>query len=61
MNAGHPDCPRCQGTGSYLAHYGRGYYRDGSFGHNRWKDCTCYPDDDIEDLPQPVEPTGEPF
>jgi hypothetical protein len=37
----NPDCPRCKGEGFYLAHEGRGYYHDGSFGHNVWEDCHC--------------------
>jgi hypothetical protein len=57
----HPNCPRCKGAGFYLTHYGRGYYHDGSYGHNRWEDCTCFSDDDEDELPQPVTPTGEPF
>lgn len=37
----HPNCPRCNGDGFYLAHEGQGYMRDGSFSHNRWEDCRC--------------------
>jgi len=33
------NCPHCKGAGFYLKHEGRGYYRDGSFGHNQWEDC----------------------
>ena len=57
----HPQCPRCKGEGFYLRRHGRGYYSDGSFGHNQWEDCTCYADDDVERLPAPIEPSGEPF
>lgn len=36
-------CPDCNGQGFYLKHEGKGYYRDGSFGHNVWEDCRpCY-------------------
>lgn len=52
----HPDCPRCKGQGFYLRRTGRGYYRDGSFGHNDWRDCTCRAHDKPEDLPEAVEP-----
>lgn len=37
----NPDCPKCKGEGFYLAYEGKGYYRDGSFGHNVWEDCHC--------------------
>ena len=37
----NPNCPKCRGQGFYLAYAGRGYYSDGSFGHNQWKDCNC--------------------
>ena len=57
----HPDCPQCKGEGFYLSHYGRGYYHDGSFGHNRWDDCFCDFEDDVADLPPPFQPTGEQF
>jgi ribosomal protein S27AE len=57
----HPECPRCKGEGFYLAHHGRGYYRDGSFGHNQWRDCDCDASDDLEDLPAAVVPSGDPF
>lgn len=53
--------PRCNGTGSYLTHYARGYYHDGSFGHNQWEECTCFADMDVKDLPDPVQPTGDQF
>lgn len=52
----HPDCPRCKGEGFYLNREGRGYYRDGSFGHNDWRDCTCDPWMKPERLPQAVDP-----
>lgn len=39
----HPDCPLCKGDGFYLHREGHGYYRDGSFGHNQWRDCDCRP------------------
>ena len=32
-------CPDCNGKGFYLKHEGRGFYADGSFGHNQWADC----------------------
>jgi len=54
----HPECPRCEGVGFYLAHAGHGYYRDGSFGHNQWEDCDCYPSMPVADLPAPVNPRG---
>lgn len=57
----HPDCPRCKGEGFYLLRHGRGFYRDGSFGHSQWEDCTCRSYDDPKSLPAAVEPTGEPF
>lgn len=57
----HPQCPRCKGEGFYLAHHGRGYYSDGSFGHNQWRDCDCDPWMPVERLPKRVEPTGEAF
>lgn len=50
----HPQCPRCHGAGFYLKREGRGYYPDGSFGHNEWEDCTCDAADEIERLPQPA-------
>ena len=37
----NPDCKRCHGEGFYLAYEGKGYYPDGSFGHNIWEDCHC--------------------
>jgi hypothetical protein len=37
----NPDCMRCHGEGFYVAYEGKGYYRDGSFGHNIWEDCHC--------------------
>lgn len=49
----HPKCPRCKGQGFYLRSEGRGYYRDGSFGHNQWADCTCSPYTPEDKLPQP--------
>lgn len=52
----HPACPRCKGEGFYLRSEGRGYYRDGSFGHNQWADCICRYYDDAERLPAPIEP-----
>lgn len=55
----HPECPRCKGEGFYLRRHGRGYYRDGSFDHNDWQDCTCHRDDDVKYLPAAVEPKGE--
>lgn len=55
----HPKCPRCKGQGFYLRHHGQGYYRDGSFGHNQWEDCTCDPYMDEADLPAAVKPTGD--
>ncbi|MBO9437303.1 hypothetical protein J7354_01385 [Sulfitobacter sp. R18_2] len=54
----HPDCPRCKGQGFYLAYAGRGYYPDGSFGHNQWKDCWCDPWQKPETLPAAVNPGG---
>ncbi len=51
----HPDCPRCKGQGFYLRASGRGYMRDGSFEHNAWQDCDCYPHMDARYLPKPVE------
>ena len=53
----HPDCPRCKGQGFYLRREGRGFYRDGSFGHNDWQDCDCYPDMPVDRLPKAVDPT----
>jgi hypothetical protein len=35
------DCPKCHGAGFFLKSEGKGYYRDGSFGHNEWEDCNC--------------------
>ena len=32
-------CPDCNGQGIYLKREGRGFYADGSFGHNQWEDC----------------------
>jgi len=55
----HPKCPRCKGEGFYLAHHGRGYYRDGSFGHNDWQDCDCHPRMDESRLPAAIEPKGD--
>lgn len=55
----HPDCPRCKGEGFYLASHGRGYYRDGSFGHNQWRDCNCDPWMKPERLPKAHQPTGD--
>ena len=55
----HPDCPRCKGEGFYLFKEGHGYYRDGSFGHNVWRDCTCDPWVSKERLPTPVNPARE--
>ena len=55
----HPDCPRCKGEGFYLRRHGHGYYRDGSFGHNQWEDCTCDPYMEPERLPKPFEPKGD--
>lgn len=52
----HPQCPRCKGEGFYLRSSGRGYYRDGSFGHNQWEDCTCAYYDPIDRLPGIFEP-----
>jgi hypothetical protein len=52
----HPKCPRCKGEGFYLNREGHGYYRDGSFGHNDWRDCTCSPYDEEASLPAPVDP-----
>jgi hypothetical protein len=52
----HPDCPRCKGEGFYLRREGQGFYRDGSFGHNDWQDCDCYPEMSIERLPAAVDP-----
>ncbi len=46
----HGDCPRCKGAGFYLAHEGRGYFRDGSFEHNEWSDCDHSPDDNEGEL-----------
>ena len=43
----NPNCPKCKGEGFYLAYEGKGYYRDGSFGHNVWEDCHCSFIDDI--------------
>jgi hypothetical protein len=57
----HPDCPRCKGEGFYLRHSGRGFYRDGSFGHNQWEDCTCAAHDEIAYLPKAIEPSGDPW
>jgi hypothetical protein len=53
----HPDCPRCKGEGFYLRREGHGFYRDGSFGHNDWQDCNCYPEMKPEQLPKAVDPT----
>ena len=53
----HPECPRCKGEGFYLRREGHGYYSDGSFGHNDWQDCDCYPDMPKERLPKAVDPT----
>lgn len=55
----HPECPRCKGEGFYLRRHGRGYYRDGSFGHNDWQDCTCDPYTPVDRLPAAVEPKGD--
>jgi len=55
----HPECPRCKGEGFYLRRIGRGYYTDGSFGHNQWGDCTCAAWDEVNELPAAVEPSGE--
>lgn len=55
----HPDCPRCKGEGFYLRRIGRGYYSDGSFGHNDWRDCTCAAWDPVDLLPTAVEPKGD--
>lgn len=52
----HPECPRCHGEGFYLAYEGQGYMRDGSFEHNQWKDCTCDPYMDTDDLPRSLYP-----
>ena len=49
----HPDCPRCKGEGFYLYLEGYGYYYDGSFGHNQWRDCDCSFIDKPERLPKP--------
>ncbi len=57
----HPDCPRCKGEGFYLRHSGRGFYRDGSFGHNQWEDCTCAAWDQPDALPAAVVPSGDPW
>lgn len=56
----HPQCPRCKGEGFYLRRHGHGYYRDGSFGHNDWQDCTCHPEDNVKYLPAAIEPKGHP-
>jgi hypothetical protein len=55
-NNNHPDCPRCDGVGFYLHRAGHGYYRDGSFGHNDWRDCDCSILDKRENLPLYSEP-----
>ena len=52
----HPNCPRCKGEGFYLRRAGQGYYRDGSFGHNDWQDCSCSFIDKPENLPKAVDP-----
>lgn len=52
----HSKCPRCKGEGFYLSSHGHGYYRDGSFGHNQWRDCTCDPYMKEENLPKEVIP-----
>ncbi len=52
----HPDCPRCKGQGFYLRREGRGFYSDGSFGHNDWQDCTCDVHQKIDSLPKEVNP-----
>lgn len=57
----HPNCPRCKGEGFYLRRHGHGFYHDGSFGHNDWQDCDCYPDMDEKDMPAAVVPKGSPF
>lgn len=51
----HPECPRCKGEGFYLLREGHGFYRDGSFGHNQWRDCTCDPYTPVERLPGAVD------
>jgi hypothetical protein len=56
----HPDCPRCKGEGFYLRRHGRGYYSDGSFGHNQWEDCRCDPFMKVEQLPAAFSAGGEP-
>jgi hypothetical protein len=53
----HPDCPRCKGEGFYLHREGHGYYHDGSFGHNDWRDCNCDPYMKTENLPKAADPT----
>ena len=57
----HPKCPRCKGEGFYLRRHGRGYYSDGSFGHNDWQDCDCDPWMKESELPAAVVPKGSPF
>lgn len=52
----HPKCPRCNGEGFYLRRAGEGYMRDGSFDHNQWEDCRCYPDMPEDKLPRSLDP-----
>lgn len=52
----HPKCPRCKGEGFYLAYEGKGYMYDGSFSHNRWEDCRCYPEIKESELPRSLDP-----
>lgn len=48
-------CQSCDGSGFYLRAEGRGYYHDGSFGHNDWQRCVnCYGDRFVEPDSQPA-------